>query len=261
MPRPCAIGCSHIPGFGPIAVSKRVLYTGRCCHSTGNPQVKRSTSSWLSGPRTITSTPAPGNASSPCSTCAVAASPAIGRAGQSGCAFTGESACSSRTTSATSSHVTTVNLLHTTNPYSKGFRQTTGTTPNSSLNCCASPNVSYCMSMNTIPCPCFFLGSAPPPSTFQLYVFAIRIKKGPGISFTLYDFRDSYNLAHVFERFFIRFRVPYKKREPCRAPVLRALLKGVGEAEASRWGTASPINAAAACATATSLPYPSCQPR
>lgn len=56
-PRPCAIGCSHIPGFGPIAVSRRVLYTGRCCHSTGNPQVKRSTASWLSGPRTITSTP------------------------------------------------------------------------------------------------------------------------------------------------------------------------------------------------------------
>lgn len=97
------------------------------------------------------------------------------------------------------------------NPYSKGLRQTTGTTPNSSLNCCVSPNVSYCMSMNTIPYPCFFLGSAPPPSTFQLYVFAIRIKKGPGISSTLYDFRDSYNLAHVFERFFIRFRVPYKK--------------------------------------------------
>ncbi len=59
---------------------------------------------------------------------------------------------------------------------------------------------------NLIPCndrepsahdepPLILLRSAPPPSTFQLYVFAIRIKKGPGISFTLYDFWDSYNLA------------------------------------------------------------------
>lgn len=218
MPRPCAIGCSHIPGFGPIAVSKRVLYTGRCCHSTGNPQVKRSTSSWLSGPRTITSTPAPGNASSPCSTCAVAASPAIGRARPIGLRvhrrirlqlahnFRNLIPCNDREPSAHDKP-----LLERIPPDHR-------TTPNSSLNCCASPNVSYCMSMNTIPCPCFFLGSAPPPSTFQLYVFAIRIKKGPGISFTLYDFRDSYNLARVFKRFFIRFRVPYKKREPCRLP-------------------------------------------
>ena len=109
--------------------------------------------------------------------------------------------------------------------------------------------------------PLLLLRVRPAALDFQLYVFAIRIKKGAGISFTLYDFRDSYNLARVFKRFFIRFRVPYKKRELCRAPVLHALLKGVGEAEASRWETASPSSAAAACATATSLPYPSCQPR
>ena len=60
--------------------------------------------------------------------------------------------------------------------------------------------------------------------TFQLlsirtlYVFAIRIKKGAGISFTLYDFRDSYNLARVFGRFFIRFRVPYKNGSPAGLP-------------------------------------------
>ena len=38
--RPRDIGPAHMPGFGPIAFSKRVLYTGRCDHSAANPQVK-----------------------------------------------------------------------------------------------------------------------------------------------------------------------------------------------------------------------------
>ena len=60
--------------------------------------------------------------------------------------------------------------------------------------------------------------------TFQLlsirtlYVFAIRIKKATGMPFTLYDFRNSYNLASDFERFFIRFRIPYKNGSPVGLP-------------------------------------------
>lgn len=109
--------------------------------------------------------------------------------------------------------------------------------------------------------PLLLLRVRPAALDFSVIRFRDSYKEGAWNLIYFIRFPGSYNLARVFKRFFIRFRVPYKKREPCRAPVLRALLKGVGEAEASRWGTASPISAAAACATATSLPYPSCQPR
>ena len=108
--RSCSIASAHMPGFGPIAVSSRVLYTGRCDHSTVNPQVKRSTVIFPS--RIVTTlTCEPGYA---CNPSPPAALPAVA-AGQSASSFADGASPSSHATSATSPHEAATNLLHTAN--------------------------------------------------------------------------------------------------------------------------------------------------